>query len=96
MLDDNDRTPRRPLDHMTLASISDDERLDQHYFEVVGQFPVPPCIVFCPKCGMPSYVEPPDASPPTPQWDEGDLYMGYGWEQVDTEDLDAWLSDDTD
>jgi len=31
---------------------------------VVGQFPIPPCIIFCPMCKMPNYVEPPNAEPP--------------------------------
>lgn len=31
---------------------------------VVGQFPEPPCVVFCPMCGTPNWVEPPDIDPP--------------------------------
>ena len=31
---------------------------------VVGQFPEPPCVVFCPVCGTPNWVEPPGLDPP--------------------------------
>lgn len=79
---DNSRRPRRPLSHITLPSCGDDERSDVHYYDVAGQYPVPPCIVFCATCGAPNYVEPPDAEPPEPKWDKGDRYMGYGLEDA--------------
>lgn len=31
---------------------------------IVGQMPTLPCIVFCPSCGMPSWIEPPEGAPP--------------------------------
>jgi hypothetical protein len=31
---------------------------------IVGQIPDPPCIIFCPTCGTPNWVEAPDGSPP--------------------------------
>lgn len=83
LLADRDRRPRRPLTHMTLPSFDDDERHDEHYYDVVGQYPVPPCIVFCPICGMPNYVAPPDADPPMPNWDAADEYFGYGSEDIE-------------
>jgi len=30
---------------------------------IVGQFPAPPCLVFCPTCGAPNWVEPPEGPP---------------------------------
>ncbi len=31
---------------------------------IVGQLPLPPCIVFCPICGSPNWVESPNGIPP--------------------------------
>ncbi len=73
-----DRRPRRPLTHETLPSFDDNEGDDEHYYDVVGQYPVPPCIVFCPICGMPNYIRAPDVKPPPPNWDAVDRYMAYG------------------
>ncbi len=86
---DKDRTPRRPLAHLTMPAFSDDPQYDSHYRDVIGQYPIPACIVFCPVCGMPNFVEPPNADPPTPSWDEGDLYVGYGWQPVDEDHTDS-------
>jgi hypothetical protein len=80
VLAENDREPRRPLANMTMPSIDGDPGDDEHYRYVIGQYPIPPCIVYCPNCGKPNFVEPPDAGAPSPNWDVLDDYEGYGWD----------------
>ena len=67
------RSSRTPLHSMIAAKYASSEAphppqavLAQSSRPVLGQFPTPPCIVFCPTCETPNHVDPPDAEPPLP------------------------------
>jgi len=58
------RIGRAPMPKRLVASDAQPHPGTYGSRQIVGQVPALPCIVFCPTCGMPSWVEAPEDDPP--------------------------------